>query len=152
MNPTDLERDVDRRLRQLPSPRAPRTLRPRVMAAVRVARQSARATGWFEWSPMWQSASIAALVLLVGGFVTMWPIVQALFEAYVSVPAAAALVRTGDRFRGVADVATAAFVIWRVIVHPIVVYALIFVGAMCVACAAFGSALSRVALGGASHS
>ena len=152
MNPADLEREIDRRLRQLPVPRAPRTLHPRVMAAVRIARQTARATGWFNWPLVWQAASVAALVLLVAGFVTIWPSMQALFDVYVSAPVAGVAGRTADRFRSVTDLATAALVVWRVVVHPIVFYALIFVGAMCAACVAFGSALSRVALGGASHS
>jgi len=152
MNPADLERVIDRRLRHLPLPRAPRTLRPRVMAAVRLAQETARATGWLHWAPIWQAASIAALVLLVGGLYVVWPIVQATFDAYVSAPAAAGVGRVADRFRSVTDIMTAALVVWRVVVHPIVIYALIFVGAMCAACAAFGSALSRIALGGASHS
>jgi len=152
MHPADLEHVIEHKLRQLPQPRAPRTLRPRVMAAVRLARQSARATGWFDWAPAWQAASIATLLLLVGGFVMAWPIVDVLFTAYVSVPASASMSRAASALGGVADLAAAALVLWRVIVQPIVVYALIFVGAMCVACAVLGSALSRVALGGASHS
>jgi hypothetical protein len=152
MNPADLERVIDRRLRQLPLPRAPRTLRPRVMAAVRLAQETAGATGWFHWAPIWQAASIAALVLLVGGLYVVWPIVQVTFDAYVSAPAAAGVGRVADRFRSVTDIVTAALVVWRVVVHPVVIYALIFVGAMCAMCAAFGTALSRIALGGASHS
>jgi hypothetical protein len=62
----DLEQIVSERLRRLPSPHAPQTLRPRVMAAVG-ARRRAAVRPWFAWPLAWQAAFVAALVLSVGG-------------------------------------------------------------------------------------
>ena len=63
---TELERLLDRELKGLPAPQAPRTLLPRVMeAAARGQVPAAPATGWSTWSPAWQAASIAVLLLMV---------------------------------------------------------------------------------------
>ena len=72
MDPADL--DLDRALTELPRPRAPRTLLPRVMAA---AAQPAAppATGWFTWPRAWQGASIAAALALTAliGWLAVFP-------------------------------------------------------------------------------
>ena len=74
MNPDDLERLTHRELHRLPAPRAPRTLLPRVMAAVEAwANRPWYTRAWFTWPLGWQVASAAALVLLVTGGVMLAP-------------------------------------------------------------------------------
>jgi hypothetical protein len=68
MNPIDLEQLVDAELKRLPSPRAPRTLLPRVLAAASAQPQHVKAgRGWMVWPRGWQLVGgIAAVVVLVG--------------------------------------------------------------------------------------
>ena len=66
MDPVDLERLTDRALRTLPTPRAPRSLLPRVLAAV--AAEASRpwyARAWLSWPLHWQLVSGAATVSVV---------------------------------------------------------------------------------------
>src|ERR1700736_1870656 len=66
MHPVDLETLVDRELRQLPLPRAPHTLLPRVLAAVQAwAQRPWYERAWFTWPLAWQMASVSALILIV---------------------------------------------------------------------------------------
>src|SRR5580765_1858939 len=68
MYPADLDRLVDRELKHLPSPRAPHTLLPRVLAAVEHwTRRPWYERAWFTWPVGWQIASLAVLALLVAG-------------------------------------------------------------------------------------
>ena len=70
MSPIDLEQLVDSELKRLPTPNAPRTLLPRVLAAVAVQEQHAKpARGWTMWPRGWQFAggAVAAAV-----FVGLW--------------------------------------------------------------------------------
>ena len=118
----DLEQKVDRELRRLPAPRAPHTLLPRVLAAVEAwVNRPWYTRAWFTWPVGWQVASVALLALVVAG-VWMLP------------PAPASVVGTTNAGR----------VLWRTIVEPFLAYAFVIVVIMCVACAAFGAALSYV--------
>src|SRR5580765_5228087 len=66
MYPADLDRLVDRELKHLPSPRAPHTLLPRVLAAVEHWTLRPWYTrAWFTWPLAWQIVSLTALALLV---------------------------------------------------------------------------------------
>jgi hypothetical protein len=67
MNPDDLEHLVEERLRRLPALRAPRTLLPRVMAAVQLAAHPWYTRSWFTWPRVWQVASTLALLVVVAG-------------------------------------------------------------------------------------
>ena len=58
MDPAELERLVDRALGQLPAPRAPRTLLPRVMAAVPTPARPWHARPWLMWPAGWQIISL----------------------------------------------------------------------------------------------
>lgn len=139
MHSDKLESRLDRQLRGLPSPRAPETLLPRVMAAARrPARPRWYRRPWVEWPLACQAASVALLAGLA-------PFVPLAFE-WVG---AGMLARTaGDAAAGVAlvtdDVATLTRVLWRVFLEPTVGYLGTFVAVMCVAGAAFCAALTRV--------
>lgn len=152
-DPADLERQIDRAFRQLPAPRAPRTLLPRVLAAADApARHAARPDSWFTWPRAWQAASLAASALLVTALVWGWPVLQALIAALTPAPLHAAGARVSDASETVVAVATVVRLLWQALVQPFVEYVLIVIVVMCGACAAFGAALSRVALGEASQS
>jgi hypothetical protein len=118
----DLEQRVDRELRRLPAPRAPQTLLPRVLAAVEAwVNRPWYTRAWFTWPLGWQVASVALLALAVAG-VWMLP------------PAPPSVVVTTNAGR----------VLWRTMVEPFLAYAFVIVVIMCLACAAFGAALSYV--------
>jgi hypothetical protein len=145
MRLVELETLVDRHLRQLPQPRAPHTLLPRVLAAVQAwAQRPWYERAWFTWPLVWQMASIAALILIVGASAALLP----------KTIAAAGAVRATVTGRVMDDVAPLAQraevttntvrVIWRALLEPLVAYAFGLVVLMCLACAAVGAALDRV--------
>lgn len=118
----DLEQRVDRELRRLPAPRAPQTLLPRVLAAVEAwVNRPWYTRAWFTWPLGWQVASVALLALAFAG---LWMLP----------PAPPSVVVTTNAGR----------VLWRTIVEPFLAYAFVIVVIMCLACAAFGAALSYV--------
>jgi hypothetical protein len=145
MNDNDLERLAHRELQRLPAPRAPHTLLPRVMAAVETwAARPWYTRAWFTWPVGWQVASIAALVLVVGGAVILEPRVQA--------TAAGALATIRLLAGGVSDsapvetTANSARILWRTLLEPLATYALVVVVLMFLACAVFGTALNQVVI------
>ncbi len=129
--------DLGRALQALPLARAPRTLAPRVMAAV--AARLARAAGrvdytWFDW-PVWaRAASALALAAVIVAAVWGWPLVDAAFT------------RVADH--GVVRLATQ-FV--RAIWQPAVLGLSAVITVVALVCATFGALLGRVALGGATR-
>ncbi len=133
---TELERLLDRELKGLPAPQAPRTLLPRVMeAAARGQVPAAPATGWSTWSPAWQAASIAVLLLMVA--TVSW-----LFSA----PPAQVVEST----RTAGEIAAVMRVFWDVLLQPVATYIFVLGLSLALACAAAWAAL-ELALGGASH-
>ena len=73
MHPDDSD-DVDRALKGLPAPRAPRTLLPRVMAAVETrAAASSAPRPWVDWPLVWQMASAALVIVFASGSRRLWP-------------------------------------------------------------------------------
>jgi hypothetical protein len=120
----ELEATVDRELRRLPPPRAPRTLLPRVMAAVELwAQRPWYARAWFSWPAGWRLVSIVPVALLV---YTLWRLP----------PLPPSVVAT----------AGAGSVLWDVVVQPLLPYVFGVVALMCIACVAFGLALNYVLL------
>jgi hypothetical protein len=151
MAPSDGNGELHRALRQLPAPRAPGTLLPRVMAAI-AARQAA-ARSWFAWPIAWRVASVAALALLTAGAAAFWPVLEALTTAASTAPPLAAASGRVEGAAVVLDAAlSAASVIWSTLVQPVAGYLLVWIGVMAAASAAFATAVGRIALGGASHS
>jgi hypothetical protein len=109
---------------------------------------------WLTWPLGCQIASLAALALIVAGATVLIPGTQAAADAVTSkvgpavsrfVPAA--FVEMLGAAGRVDATMNAGRVVWRALVEPIATYALVIVVLMCVACAAFGTALNRVAFG-----
>lgn len=136
MDPADLERLLDRELKQLPAPRAPRTLLPRVLAAAAGrGEQALPATGWSTWSPVWQAASVAVLLVFTAGL--SW---------LISAPPAP--VTSATRTAG--EAATVMRLFWDVLLQPVATYIFVLGLSLALACAAAWAAL-EFALGGATH-
>jgi hypothetical protein len=150
---TDLAKQVDGALRALPTPKAPRTLVPRVMAAVELSLAPWYRRAWVTWPAVWQVASAAALALLVVAF---WSLARLGSEAGAVadiIGSRATVAMPGSLVTFVTwagSLIDASRILWRVIVEPILGYVVMFIVVMSVACVAFGTALNRVALGGAS--
>ncbi len=132
----DLERLLDRELKQLPAPRAPQTLLPRDLAAATRSRPGAvPATGWSTWSPAWQASSVVVLLLFVATIAWL-----------VSAPPAQVVETT----RTAGEIAAVMRVFWDVLLQPVATYIFVLGLSLTLACAAAWAAL-ELALGGASH-
>jgi hypothetical protein len=136
MDPVDLDDRLDRELTQLPAPRAPHTLLPRVMAAtVERDERVPGATGWFTWPVSWRLAAVAVVAVLVYG--TWW-----LFSAPPDGVSTAA--------RTAGETATVARVVWDVLLQPVATYIFILGVSLALVSAAAWAAL-EFALGEPSH-
>jgi hypothetical protein len=151
MDPVDLEHLIDRELAQLPTPVAPGTLLPRVLAATVRRPVTRRASGWLAWPHAWQVASVAVLAALAAGLWLLFPFLQHTAAEIAAGPAAA----VSDRIRALAETAQDAAALvrlfWRVLVEPLAFYLLILAVCLSLACAVIWAALESPALGGASH-
>jgi hypothetical protein len=134
MDPVDLDDRLDRELKALPRPRAPRTLLPRVMAAT-VNRPQPAATGWSTWPLAWRAASGVALLLVV--------VAVYLLTSTPPEPVTSAATRANE-------IATVARVFWEVLAQPVATYLFVLGISLALACALAWAAL-EAALGGASH-
>ena len=142
----DLERQIDRELRALPGPRAPRTLLPRIMAAVEeTARRPWYTRAWLQWPMAWQLAS--ALVLI--GVVATGSVLLPQLRAAVTALSFIADVRgdVEESTRNVEVATTAVKVLWRTLLAPVVPWAFALVTLMGAACAVFGTALNHLVFG-----
>ena len=151
MEPDNPDHLLEERLRQLPTPHAPGTLLPRVMAAVHL--WSARpwyARAWFTWPVAARVAVLVVLAAGVAGLTALLPVVLeplTPFVARASAGIATPVVSVTDRL---SVLVAAVSVVWRVLIAPIVPYAFGLVLFMYVACALAGSALSYLVFGKAS--
>ena len=149
MEPDDLERLAHRALAELPMPRAPRTLRPRVMGAVAIPNVG---HPWFTWPWPVQVAAVMAVAVVAGVCGWAWPTIVAALGAVLPDS-----VQAGANYVGGAAETTASFMrvmelTWSAVVAPIARLVLLLTVALCTACALCLAALSRVALGGAPQS
>ena len=82
MHPGELSAFVHRELARLPSPRAPRTLLPRILAAVGRDAPPAQwyTRPWASWPPAWRGVAIAVLVGLLAVY---WQLLPVLVERTV---------------------------------------------------------------------
>ena len=146
MDPADLERLIDRELRSLPAPRAPRSLLPRVMAAAHAAAERPwYSRAWLEWPVGWQFASALVLLAVVAGGSVVVPHIRDAVETIGFV----ANVRgdVASSARDVETATTAVRVLWRTLLAPVVPWAFALVTLMCAACAVFGTALNHLVFG-----
>src|ERR1043166_6696726 len=125
-NDHELERQIDRELKQLPTPHAPRTLMPRVLAELRRRAelpwyQRAR----FTWPRQWQVVSVAALAAVVAGIAMLMP------EIHPGASASRVAGNVTGRLAGVTeDFSTglnAALVLWRTLLQPTLWYLVAFI-------------------------
>jgi len=157
MHPVELQGRIDRELKSLPALRAPGTLLPRVLAAVRHwADRPWYARAWFTWPMWWRVASAVALLAVLAGVGVALPVVQdsvAARAAAVHLPVSvSASVDVAAAARRVVVIASTLRTLWVAIAGPFVAYAfllLVLMGLLCAACAA---ALNRVAFGRTAHS
>jgi hypothetical protein len=149
MNPIDLEQLVDAELKRLPTPRAPRTLLPRVLAAAAAQPQHAQAgPGWMVWPRVWQLAGgIAAAVVLAG----IWRLAAWAEPFIAAFLPSAGLGRAAAFTRGADDTVTVVRVLWDVLLQPVATYVSILAISLALACALLWSAVERLAPGGASQ-
>jgi len=134
---------VDTKLKQLPAPRAPRTLLPRVLQAVHEwAERPWYARAWLTWPVRWQASSVLALVLLVGAVVWIWPHAQA--AASTAAPQLAVWLRIASRVEATTH---AGRVLWLALLAPVAAVVIVLTLVMCALGVAVGSMLNRVAIG-----
>jgi hypothetical protein len=144
----ELDEQLDRELRELPGPRAPETLLPRVMLAV--AEADAKpwyARAWMTWPREVQVASALLLALVVAG---LWSIAPIGFQGIADVVSPAAndiWTRLAAVVRQTEQVATLGRVLWEVLLGPIAAHALVFTVLIAFFCALFWTAVTRLALG-----
>ena len=148
VDPEQFEEILGASLRQLPMPRAPRTLLPRVMAAAQQwARRPWYARAWFTWPLGWQVASIAVFCAIGACAVMAVPTVESaaarIASAYIA-STGGDVVGAGGRLEATMN---AVVILWRAIVKPIAPYVFAFAALMGGACAVFAAALSHVAFG-----
>lgn len=149
MNSIDLQELVDRELRQLPYPKAPDTLLPRVMAATRVPARTAGA-GWSAWPA---ARRIAAAVALCGVAVGAWmlaPLLQSGLAVLGSFWAPVSQ-RSVQVAQSAGEAATLTRVLWQVLLEPVATYLSALAISLTLACAVLWALVERFALGGASH-
>jgi Na+/proline symporter len=128
MTPSDHDDElaalVQRELDQLPAPRAPETLLPRVMQAVSaLASEPWYGRAWFTWPLYWRLLSIAAVAV-------------AAFGAWRLPPAPPSVITAISTTR----------VVWDALVQPLLPYLVAIMVVMGLACVVFGAALNYVLL------
>jgi hypothetical protein len=148
MNPADLEEVVGRKLRQLPVPRAPQTLLPRVLAAVQEwSLRPWYRRAWFTWPVGGQFAAVAAVVLVALVGTALLSMAQAAAAGATSTFTGSVMYRVAAVTERAGLTIAAARILWGTLVEPLLPYAFALVMLMCLACAAFGAVLNRVAVG-----
>lgn len=142
MKPSDPESLIQRKLAELPAPKAPGTLLPRIMAEVRQARRSPRReparTGGIWQRPAVRQVAWTALILLGGLFVdwTSGGRVGSAWGVFVATAEEAAI--------NGAAMAREAQILWRVFLEPVAAYLILWVSGMWVFLALLLEALKSV--------
>lgn len=149
MDADDLERHVHRSLASLPAPRAPATLRPRVLAAVA---PDVVGRPWFTWPWPLQVAALLTAIGCAGLLAWAWPTVVAVLASAMP----ERLHAGAGHMASVAETGTSVVrllqLTWTGVVAPMAKLALLLTVMLGTACAVCLAAFSRVALGGASQS
>ena len=142
MNRDDLESLIRRRLAQLPPPRAPETLVPRVMDQVRQRRRSPwYRQPWITWPRVWQVVS-AALSMGLGAAV--WFLLEGTDGGSVA-DLAGTLPAVIEAEAGAAEaLAGGVRVVRRLVLEPIAGYLVAAAGVASMTIALAGAALNRL--------
>jgi len=148
MNPDELERLVDRELKRLPAPKTPPTLMPRVLMSIS---RPWYERSWFSWPRSWQAASVVTLAALIIGIGMLQPTVAGELGARFPEFLGSAGARLVAAAREIGTLASAMALVRRAVLEPILGSLAAFIVLMWTACAAFGAALTRLALGGTSQ-
>lgn len=148
MNLIDLEQLVDAELKRLPTPRAPRTLLPRVLAATAAQPHTEPARGWLAWPRGWQFAGGAVAVAVLAGIWKLAVFAQPVLAALLP---SAGFGRAAAFTRGADDAVTVVRVLWDVLLQPVATYVSVLAISFALACALLWSAVERLAPGGASQ-
>lgn len=153
MRPVDLDALVGRDLRQLPLPRAPHTLLPRVLAAVQAwSTRPWYSREWFTWPLGWQIGSVALLMTILAGGAMVLPAARDAASAAASEFASGLMTDVPQIVDRVQVASNIAQVLWRAMVQPFLAYALVLVGLMFLVCATGAVALDRALFGRALQS
>ena len=142
MKPSDLESFIQRKLAELPAPKAPGTLLPRIMAEARRTRRSPRRER--DWTGgVWQRPAVrlfaCAALILMGGLFVDWTSGGWLASAWGGF-----LTTAEEAAIGTGAMAREARVLWRVFLEPIAPYLILWVGGMWVFLALLWEALRSV--------
>jgi hypothetical protein len=149
MEPTDRGDSLDRALNALDAPRAPRTLLPRVMAAVAEREHQKVARPWMQWPRSWRVASFAAMAAVTIAIIWVLPnmeLVMRMSGGWLAQRDPA----LGGGVESAASLLSVGRTLWETLVGPVLGYVVIWMLVMTTACAALGAALD-LALGGASE-
>jgi hypothetical protein len=152
MNPADLEREIHELVQRARAPRAPETLRLKVMAEVRAPRAWPwYRRSWFAWPLVGRTAAVvAALVLMIVGvdglsLLSSWAVMaiagvggELTVLAHWEPPAAA---------RWTVEVVAVARAVWRSALGPVVFYAAVLAVAVGGAFSLCAAVLARLVLG-----
>ncbi len=139
MKPPDLESFIHKRLSELPAPNAPGTLLPRIMAeAIGTGGSPRRQWSWpgSLWGPPAVRLAAWTVLILVGGLLLDWTSGGRIGYAWGVFLAAAE-----EAAIGAATMVHEAQVLWRVLLEPIAVYLILWVGCMLVFLALLWEAL-----------
>ena len=142
MKPSDLETLIQRKLAELPAPKAPGALLPRVMAEVRPTRRSPWAQ--HSWPGLlWRHPAVRLVawtaLILMGGLFVDWTSGGRVGNAWGVFVAAAE-----DAAIGGAAIAREVRVLWRVFLEPVATYLILWVSGMWVFLALLLEALKSV--------
>ncbi len=162
LDPRTLEREVQRAVDALPSPQAPQTLLPRLMADIRRRHASGAAAvptpAWqvvvpaaARWSPLAQATLVAVTLAVLSALYWMWPVL-----GYATAVLPEPVQQVGRRADVLAASATdllqVGALVWHAVVGPIVKALFMLTVVLATACALCVAALGRIALGGAHQS
>lgn len=148
--PDDLERIVGRALAELPTPRAPRHLRARVLAAVEPMPIVGRP--WFTWPWPLQVAAVVVAVACASGVAWAWPMVVARMTAALPDSVQVALGAVDSAAVAGDAIGRTVQTTWAAIVMPMAKLVVLLTLMICTACAVCLAALGRLAPGGVSQS
>lgn len=138
---TDLDFELDRQLHDLPAPKAPATLLPRILVATgRLDRSPWYARPWVAWPRELQVASAAMVMLVIAAIILDLPVLH-----WISPRLSSGLGAALDPIRTlVSQVSTLTRVFWHVWLEPLALYLIAVFVLVSLAVAAALSIVNRV--------